>query len=241
MKLVRDNSAQNVEDVTASAFEEYAVERDVLKAVKTLAQLRGIGPATASLLLSVLDLDEVPFFSDEVFRWVNWDEADSAKGGGWDRVIKYTAKEYKEVVERVGDVRERLGVRAVDVEMVAYVLGQEGADVGGEGEDEKEELEDEGKEEEEKSEEGGEEVEEGEGKEKRDGKGITDEAHAEIMEAINSGHAVFIANGKLGGKALVPTEEEEREFQAAKKGRKRKVVVDKAAVEGARRSTRRKT
>jgi hypothetical protein len=39
----------------------------------------------------------------------------------------------------------------------------------------------------------------------------------------------------------VPTEEEEREFQAAKKGRKRKVVVDKAAVEGARRSTRRKT
>jgi hypothetical protein len=118
MKLVRDNSAQNVEDVTASTFEEYAVERDVLKAVKTLAQLRGIGPATASLLLSVLDLDEVPFFSDEVFRWVNWDEADSAKGGGWDRVIKYTAKEYKEVVERVGDVRERLGVRAVDVEML---------------------------------------------------------------------------------------------------------------------------
>ena len=118
----------------------------------------------------------------------------------------------------MGEVRERLGVKAVDVEKVAYVLGQEGADVGGEGEEE----------------------EEGEGKEKREKKGITDEAYAEIMEAINSGHAVFIANGKLEGKALVPTEEEEIRDQA-KKGRKRKVVVDKAVIEGTRRSTRRKT
>ena len=218
MKLVRDNPKQNVEAITASAFSDYAAQKDTLKAVKTLSQLRGIGPATASLLLSVLDQDEVPFFSDEVFRWMQWDEADSAKGGGWDRVIKYTVKEYKEVVERMGEVRERLGVKAVDVEKVAYVLGQEGADVGGEGEEE----------------------EEGEGKEKREKKGITDEAYAEIMEAIKGGHAVFIANGKLEGKALVPTEEEEIRDQA-KKGRKRKVVVDKAVVEGTRRSTRRKT
>jgi hypothetical protein len=128
-----------------------------------------------------------------------------------------------------------LGVRAVDVERVAYVLGTERADVDGVGEEdgEKEGGEDESDEEEE-------EEEEGEDKEKRDGKGMTDEAYAEIMEAIKSGHAVFIANGKLDGKALMPTEEEERRDQA-KKGRKRKVGVDKTIGEGARRSTRRKT
>lgn len=231
MKLVRDNPKQNVEAITASAFKDYADGKDALKAVKTLSQLRGIGPATASLLLSVLDPDDVPFFSDEVFRWTHWDEPASAKGGGWDRVIRYTVKEYKEVVERVGEVRERLGVKAVDVEKVAYVLGQEGAYVSGEGEEEEEESENSEEEEEE---------EEGEGTEKREKKGITDEAYAEIMEAISSGHAVFIANGKLEGKALVPTEEEERRDQA-KKGKKRKVGDDKAVVEGTRRSTRRKT
>ena len=233
MKLVRDNPAQNVEAITASAFKDYAAGGDALKAVKTLTQLRGIGPATASLLLSVLDPDEVPFFSDEVFRWMQWDEAGSAKGGGWGRVIKYTVKEYKGVVERVGEVRERLGVRAVDVEKVAYVLGVEGADVGGEGEEEGECEEVTGENEEE---------EEGEGKEERKGKGMTKEAHAEIIEAIKSGLAVFIANGKLEGKALLPTEEEERrDLALAKKGRKRKVDSGEAVAEGTRRSTRRKT
>lgn len=228
MKLVRDNPARNVEAITTSAFKDYAAGKDALKALKTLTQLRGIGPATASLLLSVLDPDEVPFFSDEVFRWTHWDEPESAKGGGWDRVIRYTVKEYKDIVERVGEVRERLGVKAVDVEKVAYVLGIEGADVGGEGEEEEEGSEN------------SEEEEEGEGKEKRENKGITDEAYAEIMEAINSGHAVFIANGKLEGKALVPTEEEEK-LDQVKKSRKRKIAVDEAVVKGTRRSTRRKT
>ena len=60
------------------------------------------------------------------------------------------------------------------------------------------------------------------------------------MEAINSGHAVFIANGKLEGKALVPTEEEEK-LDQVKKSRKRKIAVDEAVVKGTRRSTRRKT
>jgi len=106
--------------------------------------------------------------------------------------------------------------------------------------EEEEEEEDEEEEAEEEGEEEDEEEEGGEGKEKRGKEGITDEAYAEIMEAINTGHAVFIANGKLEGKALVPTEEEERRDQA-KKGRKRKVGVDNPVAEGTRRSTRRKT
>ncbi|KAJ4294520.1 hypothetical protein N0V90_008211 [Kalmusia sp. IMI 367209] len=75
----------------------------------------------------------IPFFSDEVFRWMMWD--DSGKPTGWDRPIKYNAKEYEEVVKRVGEVRVRLGAEAVDVEKVAWVMGREGVDVGVDNED----------------------------------------------------------------------------------------------------------
>jgi hypothetical protein len=52
------------------------------------------------------------------------------KGNGWDRKIKYSAKEYQELYRRVEMLRERLGkesektITSVQVEMVAYVLGQ---------------------------------------------------------------------------------------------------------------------
>jgi len=106
-------------------------------ALKVLTDLKGIGPATASLLLSAYAPDIVPFFSDEVFRWVMWDEP--GKPGGWKRVIKYNAKEFEEVLRRVGEMRERLGLKAVEVEKVAYVLGKEGVELG-KGEDEQEEA-----------------------------------------------------------------------------------------------------
>lgn len=48
---------------------------------------------------------------------------------GWKRVIKYNVKEYVEVVGRGREVRRRLGVKGVEVEKVAWVLGREGVDV----------------------------------------------------------------------------------------------------------------
>lgn len=95
--------------------------------MKTLTELKGIGPATASLLLSVHAPGQVPFFSDELFRWTMWDE--SGKPGGWQRVIKYSAKEYEALVKRVAKLVERLDVRAVDAEKVAWVLGKEKVDL----------------------------------------------------------------------------------------------------------------
>ncbi|KAL9113978.1 MAG: hypothetical protein Q9187_007551, partial [Circinaria calcarea] len=94
-------------------------------ALKELAKLKGIGPATASLLLSVYDEENVPFFSDELFRWVCWDEQ-----AGWKRKIKYDMKEYGMLWEGVERLREKLGskVKAVDLEKVAYVCGRLGAD-----------------------------------------------------------------------------------------------------------------
>ncbi|KAG8631940.1 hypothetical protein KVT40_001080 [Elsinoe batatas] len=103
-----------------------------IAALKQLTSLSGIGPATASLLLSTVYPDELPFFSDELFRWVTWD--DEKGGKGWDRKIGYTVKEYELLIGRVAEIRQRLGVAARDVECVAYVLGKTNGDGIGDGE-----------------------------------------------------------------------------------------------------------
>jgi hypothetical protein len=142
LQLVQSNTAPAIESTTREAFTKLRRTHDAggavadadgspaaaLDAIKVLTQLKGIGPATASLLLSVAAPASVPFFSDELFRWVMWGEG--GKPGGWKTGIKYNVKEYREVVERVGLLRKRLGVRAVDAEKVAWVLGKEGVDVG---------------------------------------------------------------------------------------------------------------
>lgn len=109
-----------------------------MSALKTLTTpLKGIGPATASLLLSVKSPESVPFFSDEMFRWCMWDEAGGVKG--WGRKIKYDAKEYGMLCEKVEGLRKRLGVGCVDVERVAWVLGKESVDCGEEEQEDEEE------------------------------------------------------------------------------------------------------
>ncbi|KAH9876111.1 hypothetical protein J1614_003990 [Plenodomus biglobosus] len=126
LSLVQSNDADTVLKTTTTASElPKASITDVQPALKILTQLKGIGPATASLLLSVLNPRDVPFFSDELFRWCVWDESG---GGGWKRGIKYTAKEYGMLVEKVVELRRRLGmerVQAIHVEKVAWVLGRE--------------------------------------------------------------------------------------------------------------------
>lgn len=72
-------------------------------------------------MLSVLSPEKAPFFSDELFRWAFFE---LGKGKGWDRPIKYTAKEYAELYEKAQELLERLRVNAVDAEKVAFVLGK---------------------------------------------------------------------------------------------------------------------
>jgi hypothetical protein len=124
-----------------------------------LQKLKGIGTATGSLILSVWtpmpyesieddcmdeyerEISGVPFFSDELFRWCMWDAGSKGKElGGWQRKIRYTGKEWKDMREQVWKLGKRLGVKAVECEKVAYVLGRERVDVGmefreGQGED----------------------------------------------------------------------------------------------------------
>jgi hypothetical protein len=125
--LVASNSEDTVADIIQEAFtlipSGAPKENDVKYSLAVLTKLRGIGPATASLVLSVLRPDEIPFFSDELFRWAMWEDG---SGKGWDRGIKYSVKEYFELFNRVAGVRETTDaeVRAVELEKVAYVLGK---------------------------------------------------------------------------------------------------------------------
>ena len=128
-KLVASNTVVDVREATKEAFnifDEDSAHYD--NAVSRIAKLKGVGPATASLVLSCYDPVRVPFFSDELFRYLHWEDA---KSGGWDRKIGYTIKEYRELYVRTQELRGRLEkqggqtVSALDVERMAYALAKE--------------------------------------------------------------------------------------------------------------------
>ena len=87
--------------------------------LKDLSKLRGVGPATATLLLSVYKPNIIPFLSDELWRWVCWDDM-----AGWQKKIRYTLIEWHELCLAVADLGERLTASASEVEKVAYVIGR---------------------------------------------------------------------------------------------------------------------
>lgn len=105
-KLIQSNESEIVERVSKSAYEiltEYFNKTSkanfsnkgyvevVAKSLKIICELRGVGPATGSLILSLLHkLNDLapPFFSDESFLFF---VVDSTRP---DTKIKYNAKEY---------------------------------------------------------------------------------------------------------------------------------------------------
>ncbi|KAL8777741.1 MAG: hypothetical protein Q9194_002376 [Teloschistes cf. exilis] len=141
--LVASNSVSEVRQKTSSAFSIFSSDDtpNPAKAISTLSKLKGIGPASASLILSCYDPTTIPFFSDELFRWLHWEIKDEkstkrkrtveSKDEGWNRKIKYTAKEYAAVFEKTNEVRERLSkeagqeIEAVSVEKVAYAIAKD--------------------------------------------------------------------------------------------------------------------
>lgn len=143
--MVAENSVQEIRKVTKDGFATYDADNDnASKAVTAMSKLRGVGPATASLFLSCYDPVKVPFFSDELYRYLHWSDT---KSKGWDRKISYTAKEYKTVLEKVQSLRERLDkesgqtVKAIDLEKMAYALSKGAAKRSiGEDEDDDEAL-----------------------------------------------------------------------------------------------------
>ncbi|KAL8791232.1 MAG: hypothetical protein Q9213_000189 [Squamulea squamosa] len=140
-KLVASNPVEDVRKTTASAFALMSDNPNPSKAITTLSKLKGIGPATASLLLSCYDPITIPFFSDELFRWLHWQtdvngntkkrkSKETQDGGNLNRKIGYTAKEYASIFEKTSALRERLSkesgqtITAVDIEKAACKISQ---------------------------------------------------------------------------------------------------------------------
>lgn len=129
LKFVMANSERDVRERTEAAFDHYERNKaDISKPLAELIRLRGIGPATASLILSCYDPVAVPFFSDEYYHFTSWQ---AGERDPWTKKIAYTLKEYKLLYEQVRQTRLRLEseaghpVSALDLEKVAYVLGKE--------------------------------------------------------------------------------------------------------------------
>ncbi|KAL9480078.1 hypothetical protein ACSS6W_004864 [Trichoderma asperelloides] len=114
LSLVSSNPSATVSQTLDSARHLYTKSKDAGGTVKTLAKLKGIGPATASLLLSVHDAQNVIFFSDEAFYWLCC--------GGKKAAIKYNIDEYAALRDEAEALIKRLDVSATDIEKVAYVL-----------------------------------------------------------------------------------------------------------------------
>jgi hypothetical protein len=130
---VSSNPADEVKALTQAVFADYASSKtpDRPALVARLAKLKGVGPATASLILAAYDPDGAVFFGDEVFRWLSWGEPQKG-ASGWGRKIAYSAPEYRALDRLASAVTARLGVAAVEVEKVGYVLGKENAVVDAE-------------------------------------------------------------------------------------------------------------
>lgn len=86
-----------------------------------IKNFKGVGPATATLILSVGHPDDVPFFSDELYAWLTQSEQ-KAK----DLKLRYNQSEYHDLVEKWNIFRLRYQTfgraKAYELEKVAYVL-----------------------------------------------------------------------------------------------------------------------
>jgi hypothetical protein len=130
LALVQSNSEADIEKQTKAAFKALSQSNVTPPmCLDHLTKLRGVGPATASLVLSAYGWKHAPFFGDEVFRWVCWDEPPTKGTRGWDRKIAYSKKEYVLFYERVAEMVKRLDISALDVEMIGYVLGKTRVDI----------------------------------------------------------------------------------------------------------------
>ncbi|RAH44324.1 uncharacterized protein BO95DRAFT_175454 [Aspergillus brunneoviolaceus CBS 621.78] len=149
--MIRSNPESLVREATAEASRllRTAELREMFPGTaleKVTGPLRGVGPATGSLVLSVLSSDDdgesegggegigVPFYSDDVFLWLC---LGVFPGGDPERVrkafkpgksgelnVKYNVGEYRELWDAVRRLRGRLGVGVgcLEIEKVAFVV-----------------------------------------------------------------------------------------------------------------------
>ncbi len=122
--MIRKNDPSLVKSATSSAFDAHFTSKEhtfPVEPLKHLTTLTGVGPATATLVLSIADPVNVPFFQDDLYYWLC--------NGGVTTKLKYNMKEYQDLFEQVKKLRRRLGgvivekVSANEVEEVGFVVG----------------------------------------------------------------------------------------------------------------------
>lgn len=91
----------------------------VTSALAAASVPKGIGPATAALLLSVFSPRHVPFFEDELHAWIFPGHAK----------LKYNIKEYTTMVEEVWSLMDQLNDEGTE-EVKAWMLEKAGFVIG---------------------------------------------------------------------------------------------------------------
>ncbi|BCS25663.1 uncharacterized protein APUU_50374S [Aspergillus puulaauensis] len=138
--MIKSNQEKSIQSATRSAFSLIQEEKcldfqsNIQKGLDALtAPLRGVGPATASLILSVASAD-IPFYSDDAFLWLckrkdGGERSKEVRQNG-ELNVKYNIPEYKRLWDAVQKLRARLneeagegeGISCADVERVALVV-----------------------------------------------------------------------------------------------------------------------
>ncbi|KGO68023.1 hypothetical protein PITC_053110 [Penicillium italicum] len=158
MGMVKSNQVATITKSTSTAFaalpdaDPVAAPNDAFPKASLdalTAPIRGVGPATASLILSIATVfsdakKQVPFYSDDVYLWlclsdfpegqdVSEHKPSKHKKPNGELIAKYNMNEYRDLWNASQELRARLNncaeeksghepVSFVDIERVAYVL-----------------------------------------------------------------------------------------------------------------------
>lgn len=151
---VNVDTGDDSDKLDASDVDLESCKQVVKRSLVQLTKLHGVGPATASLVLSIFDPQTVPFFEDELYIWLTRSNGPlnapvqseniitskkqvTEKSNSRTKVktastkLKYDVKEYEVLLDEAWDVMRRTGLKAWELEKVAYVL--EHLDVLGDG------------------------------------------------------------------------------------------------------------
>jgi hypothetical protein len=132
-------SLDDVRDLTRAAYKIYGEDaKDLKKATGIMTKLQGVTLPTATLVMSVFDPKGVPYFCDDLYRYLHVPERER---GDYDGKVHYTQKEYASLCDKVLEVQNRIKeqenkeVTAQDLEKVAHckVMGHQSAKERGAG------------------------------------------------------------------------------------------------------------